>query len=681
MPPKKKSKTQSDTQPGVTRCHLSTYFANLPESASLLKNGHILHVYMSAESSRAQTERVLQSQFPTKHLPGSVLNSRIKSLVSRTLLKFKKLSNPKEFELFSGICNEAFNLGVLLPVEGEAVADDLHVPERTTDEVDIADENPPLPHLTNSPPPSVAVQQPTAADEVEIAEDAVDRTPTQALPRPTAAAKVDIAEDAGAENPSTTDHFSTPTPTDAIPQPIASISSVSRRSSQEVLTPRKEKLKKRLQFMSETKVKEADKFKSRIHVLKKKLKCPKRVVNQALKRKAEQLAVKNKKIAELQEKLAGKDLAIELAATNAELAQLKQAHSKLKKYNKKDNKKASAAASVPLHQHRKVQRKLEAENEDLRVQLQEEKLEKSDETVSCKKDNKTFNSKYRKCMYYCLLNQVPVEATGQLIHDIVEEMTGRKMDSVADPTTVSQCAYELGILTDIQVAEALELEDNVNIAWDATSLDAAHFNEIHINSCGVDGDSPRTLVLQVEILAGGTTADYVQHTCQAIRDITDSYAEFKQVDQIHFHQSVVSKLKSTLSDRVSVNHCVRVQLEENLNIDLLEIKCNVHPLDGLASEARKCLKSLDKESDFRGSVFGRDSATVNVIYGISKMRYKNGKGDPKGFKHFMKTNYVKSSLLVRYVGNRMHVLFHLAGSFYFLRENHATVRLVSEHHC
>ena len=33
----------------------------------------------------------------------------------------------------------------------------------------------------------------------------------------------------------------------------------------------------------------------------------------------------------------------------------------------------------------------------------------------------------------------------------------------------------------------------------------------------------------------------------------------------------------------------------------------------------------------------------------------------------MKMHNIKSKMIVRYVGNRIHVLFHLAGVFYFLR--------------
>ena len=71
--------------------------------------------------------------------------------------------------------------------------------------------------------------------------------------------------------------------------------------------------------------------------------------------------------------------------------------------------------------------------------------------------------------------------------------------------------------------------------------------------------------------------------------------------------------------------------------------------------------------DVKGNVFGKEAAAVNLTYGLGKMRYKNGKGDPKEFKQFMKAQNIKSKMIVRYVGNRMYVLFHLAGVFFFLR--------------
>ena len=44
-----------------------------------------------------------------------------------------------------------------------------------------------------------------------------------------------------------------------------------------------------------------------------------------------------------------------------------------------------------------------------------------------------------------------------------------------------------------------------------------------------------------------------------------------------------------MSDRVSVNHCVWLKLEELFQHTLLELKCNVHPLDGISNKIRSTI--------------------------------------------------------------------------------------------
>ena len=140
-----------------------------------------------------------------------------------------------------------------------------------------------------------------------------------------------------------------------------------------------------------------------------------------------------------------------------------------------------------------------------------------------------------------------------------------QVSHVADSSTVSQFAYELGILNGIQVGEALEQADNSNVARDATSLDAEHVNEVHIN---LAGELPKGMILQIDTLPGGTAADYVDHITRSLDDITETFSLYHRIDLVEMHESVIGKMKSTLSDRVIVNHCVRVQLEEKFNIEL-----------------------------------------------------------------------------------------------------------------
>ena len=66
---------------------------------------------------------------------------------------------------------------------------------------------------------------------------------------------------------------------------------------------------------------------------------------------------------------------------------------------------------------------------------------------------------------------MPVETTVNVIQNIVKEITGFDLDTKANVTTVSQFAYEIGCESRVQ-------EENLTVAWDATSLNSEHINEV-----------------------------------------------------------------------------------------------------------------------------------------------------------------------------------------------------------
>ena len=59
---------------------------------------------------------------------------------------------------------------------------------------------------------------------------------------------------------------------------------------------------------------------------------------------------------------------------------------------------------------------------------------------------------------------------------------------------------------------------------------------------------------------------------------------------------------------------------------------------------------------------------MNFIIAKNEMRLKQGKGDPSGVKKCLRQHNIKPNIIIRYVGNRFHVMFHLAGVLYYLRE-------------
>ena len=88
-----------------------------------------------------------------------------------------------------------------------------------------------------------------------------------------------------------------------------------------------------------------------------------------------------------------------------------------------------------------------------------------------------------------------------------------------------------------------------------------------------------------------------------------------------------------MSDRGNVNHCVKLKLDEYFEHTLLELKCNVHPLDSISTDIRGAfIKNTTQKAAHLVVTVGFG----NLIYGLTKMRYKQGKGDPAGFKHFLR---------------------------------------------
>ena len=103
---------------------------------------------------------------------------------------------------------------------------------------------------------------------------------------------------------------------------------------------------------------------------------------------------------------------------------------------------------------------------------------------------------------------------------------------------------------------------------------------------------PTSYVLQLGTLAGGTTDYYASHIQTCFNVIVSSYAEYHKLDPIQTKSTIIHHLKNTLTNRVAVNHCVVQSLRSSLDIELLKLKCNVHPLDGIAKRCTDLLRYM-----------------------------------------------------------------------------------------
>ena len=91
---------------------------------------------------------------------------------------------------------------------------------------------------------------------------------------------------------------------------------------------------------------------------------------------------------------------------------------------------------------------------------------------------------------------------------------------------------------------------------------------------------------------------------------------------------------------------------------------SISQLSELCPAANSSVRSTNITSD----TFENGCCAVNFMYAMTKIRFKQGKGDPRGFKQFLRQENIKPGIIVRYVGNRFHVVFHLAGVLYYLRD-------------
>ena len=115
-----------------------------------------------------------------------------------------------------------------------------------------------------------------------------------------------------------------------------------------------------------------------------------------------------------------------------------------------------------------------------------------------------------------------------------------------------------------------------------------------------------------------------------------------------------------MTDRATVNHATIQRLELNWRKTLNELNCHLHPLDTIASSMRTTLKS-EEPQDSSKKLFGFDCMAHQLILAFNKFRYKDGKGDPKGFVSALESAHLPKGLLPRYRGNCLHIMFSISG--------------------
>ena len=88
----------------------------------------------------------------------------------------------------------------------------------------------------------------------------------------------------------------------------------------------------------------------------------------------------------------------------------------------------------------------------------------------------------------------------------------------------------------------------------------------------------------------------------------------------------------------------------NKTIPLIETNCHLHPLDSIATIVKNMMAKYQNPEHV-------ECLAATTIHKLSKLRFKDSKGDPKGFMMFLTNKKLPLSILPRYVGNRLNILF------------------------
>ena len=418
------------------------------------------------------------------------------------------------------------------------------------------------------------------------------------------------------------------------------------------MTPRKLKLKRRLKWVLGLSEKLRKKYQRQKKKMK--MKTSTRVVHQTLKRKIAIIERKKTVIHELRSGAANADV-----VKTTESLKLKEAHRKLLHYHRMNKKTA-----VPFS----VFKKLEEKNKDKdatisdlehRLLLLGERVEELSGSAPCtsmglKENLKTYSGNTRMRVFDHIVNKVPTANIPVLLRqNLLRSSAATEERDVPQRSTVELMARELGAISELQVAEVLIANQHVTVGFDATTQEGTHVNEIHFttgNEC---------LSAAVDELAGRTAVDYSRHICETVDSLAHTF--------VHFHEDstfpdtrmkLIYSVTNSMSDRCATNHATIRLVNTQWGKTLNEMNCHLHPLDSFTTSCRSALKSLE---DTTGNVFGRDCLAANFVLGMNKLRYKDGKGDPRGFVTFLDRCNLPRGILPRYRGNRLHILFHNAG--------------------
>ena len=624
--PVKKRRVALPEKIGKIRQHLTDNYSIFPDDLNDLKNGHMLLLTIANDRSIEKTLKVVAEKVPCKITP-----AQLRSLLNRTK-KFQVGVNDAAMEKYSSLCCESYTL--FHPIQEDQQPDPEEPPPGHSDNSAQLE----LDHSHPDPEPGLAdleEPQPGPSDSLEQSERALTMDPETPLP--------------GGPN-----HSKSNTPRSSVRS--------SRRQLYN-LTPRKLKMKKRLEFVSQTNIAMKERHTNTVKKLRSQINTQKlnrmKYLNQDISRKKTALLKKGEQIHILRKKLAQPqdENGEELATTRKKLKAMSKKCKRLTK--EKANSSVSLSCNyIAMSQFIELQEKLRKKDETVggledKILTLEDAIKSLKEESSMEKEGKTYSMDMRFHVYDLLVNNVPTKNIPILIEKFTKRL-GITVEKVPHRSTVELMARELGIVSDFQAAEMLMKEENLTLGFDATTQEGVHVNSVHVTS------QEECHVIDLDQLPGGTAEDYEMHIVESIDRVAEVYCAFYTTDFDSNRSKIISHIRNTMTDRAAVNHATIVCLENTWGIHLNELNCHLHPLDTIASSSRSALKEAEPRVLIK-KLFGTECMAVQLVLSINKFRFKDGRGDPKGFTTALLDAGLPKGLIPRYRGTRLHILFLTCG--------------------
>ncbi|ELU09694.1 hypothetical protein CAPTEDRAFT_208350 [Capitella teleta] len=207
--------------------------------------------------------------------------------------------------------------------------------------------------------------------------------------------------------------------------------------------------------------------------------------------------------------------------------------------------------------------------DDLRKKQKEEKVEQKKQVKAVRQSlQQNFDSKF-------LQLEGPFLEHGTIdLPLLVVQLLNLAAEDIPVKSTVQKMALEMGVMSDIQVADFMHSHQCVTLGFDATTQDGIHVNAIHVthgNEC---------VVLSLKLPPGGTGSDY---------------------------------------NRAVVNHAAMKKMNT-----VTELHSHMHPLDTIASWCKSILLAQEKALGLKSNLFGQACAAERIVLALNKLRFKDG---------------------------------------------------------